>query len=57
MAVNSTIEPTKTGRLEAGAHSIWWEVSRQRKKGSYLSAERTCDAYQSLVRIFAIAPG
>ncbi len=25
MAVNKTIEPTKTGRLETGAHSIWWE--------------------------------
>ncbi|NOY22347.1 MAG: alpha/beta hydrolase [Acidobacteria bacterium] len=30
--MNKTIEPTKTGRLETGAHSIWWEYHGEGKR-------------------------
>jgi len=32
MAVNSIIEPKETGRLETGAHSIWWEYHGSGKR-------------------------
>ena len=32
MGANSIIEPTKTGRLETGAHSIWWEYHGSGKR-------------------------